>query len=666
MINEVAPNSGISTAQSINIGFDPGENSAVTVNGQFLAGEDSIEGSVGGTLDIDTYMLQLNAGDVVDLGAYGAADNLIVLAPSGLQVIDSLSNNVDITGPRPGPNGLADARATASFVATEDGAYIVSVPGIEEGEYSISANVSRSGLDGQAANNVQYFYLDFDGAEGIDTTRFGGTNTGANLSGIAGFLENWGLSPDDENAVIDSITNEFSRIFSETGGNVVVLNSRDDADLVEGGLENVSTIVIGGTVDEAGLGVIGAGQIDVGNLDTQDSAFVLLDALSAGEDSPLFALSANNIQLGEGFSRADAVGKVVGAYAAREGGHLLGLYDTEGIDPEGVTPNVVVTDEGFFSDLAFTGEDGVLDGNDFQIGFGPDVLDGARLVGVQDSQATIAAVTQANGSGFANRSDIGTTFVTGSEAESEFSVSQSSVSITSSGTEGEEAVTLSEQNQEDNLLFIDGQNGRNTVLFEGDVPNDAAFVGGQEDDVVVTSRGVDTLFGGEGADDLNGHLGNDLVDGGAGNDAIVGSFGDDLLYGGAGDDQIDAGRDNDIVFGGAGNDRIYGRDGSDVIDGGEGNDKIAGGAGSDIFVFTNGTGQDRIYDFESGVDRIQIDNTLLGEGAGQLANEDILEQFGSVSADGQTVQLDFGNGDSITLNNPFLNLADLADDLEIV
>lgn len=44
-----------------------------------------------------------------------------------------------------------------------------------------------------------------------------------------------------------------------------------------------------------------------------------------------------------------------------------------------------------------------------------------------------------------------------------------------------------------------------------------------------------------------------------------------------------------------------------MLDGGTGSDRLFGGAGADIFIFADGTGTDFIFDFEDGVDLIQLD-----------------------------------------------------------
>ena len=58
--------------------------------------------------------------------------------------------------------------------------------------------------------------------------------------------------------------------------------------------------------------------------------------------------------------------------------------------------------------------------------------------------------------------------------------------------------------------------------------------------------------------------------------------------------------DADLIDGGAGADVIDGDAGADTIIGGAGNDTMTGGAGDDLFVISDGHGNDRITDFDTG------------------------------------------------------------------
>lgn len=69
---------------------------------------------------------------------------------------------------------------------------------------------------------------------------------------------------------------------------------------------------------------------------------------------------------------------------------------------------------------------------------------------------------------------------------------------------------------------------------------------------------------------------------------------------------INAGMGNDTITGGLGADFLVGGGGNDRINGSAGNDSFIGGAGSDAFVFTDAPGSDRIIDFLSGTDKIDL------------------------------------------------------------
>jgi Ca2+-binding RTX toxin-like protein len=51
---------------------------------------------------------------------------------------------------------------------------------------------------------------------------------------------------------------------------------------------------------------------------------------------------------------------------------------------------------------------------------------------------------------------------------------------------------------------------------------------------------------------------------------------------------------------------LTGGSGADILEGKGGNDVLTGGAGADTFVFAAGSGNDRITDFQSGVDRLML------------------------------------------------------------
>ena len=62
--------------------------------------------------------------------------------------------------------------------------------------------------------------------------------------------------------------------------------------------------------------------------------------------------------------------------------------------------------------------------------------------------------------------------------------------------------------------------------------------------------------------------------------------------------------------GGNGSDTLRGGAGNDTLDGGAGNDIISGGAGADTFKFSDGFGNDKITDFEDGVDTLEYSGSV--------------------------------------------------------
>ena len=105
------------------------------------------------------------------------------------------------------------------------------------------------------------------------------------------------------------------------------------------------------------------------------------------------------------------------------------------------------------------------------------------------------------------------------------------------------------------------------------------------------------------ANNINGSEGNDNLIGGESNDILTGKRGQDRLFGNLG---------NDSIFGGKGSDTLDGGGGNDTLSGNMGQDFITGGPGNDIFVLSSETAADnldiadRILDFQTGIDRIQL------------------------------------------------------------
>ena len=175
--------------------------------------------------------------------------------------------------------------------------------------------------------------------------------------------------------------------------------------------------------------------------------------------------------------------------------------------------------------------------------------------------------------------------------------------------------------------------------------------GGDLDDTIDGVGGNDSHFGGNGNDGFRARGGVDIFDGGAGTDFVnfnaatgvnafldgsgtngraavgdmfvgienlVGSLvGGDLLFGNEFANRLTGLGGDDTLRGRAGNDQLEGGDGDDTLIGDEGADVYVTGAGADTIIFNqapNAAERDRITDFTSGEDILQIDVSVFGGG----------------------------------------------------
>jgi Ca2+-binding RTX toxin-like protein len=122
-----------------------------------------------------------------------------------------------------------------------------------------------------------------------------------------------------------------------------------------------------------------------------------------------------------------------------------------------------------------------------------------------------------------------------------------------------------------------------------------------------------------------------------GNEAIAGGSGTDGLWGRDG---------NDALSGKAGSDWLYGGNGKDVLCAGWGKDTLSGGEGADRFFWSrigeigNGSTADRIADFASGQDRIDLSQIDSNTG---IAGNQAFSFVGDAALNGAG-QLHFANG----------------------
>lgn len=219
--------------------------------------------------------------------------------------------------------------------------------------------------------------------------------------------------------------------------------------------------------------------------------------------------------------------------------------------------------------------------------------------------------------------------------------------ITNSGVLGTAGSDLIADYGGDDIM--DGGDGNDLIV--GGVGNDYVM-GGNGDDILYGALGDDkihgwndndAIYGGFGNDEIRGGRGDDYIEGEQGNDAIRGDGGADTIDGGDGNDTLEGNGGKDTLIGGDGDDDLSGGGGRDNLEGGEGNDLLTGGNGRDTFIFNLGDDDDTITDFDGQKDTIQLDIDL-----GLQSFSDVL---GLATQVGTDVVLDFGNGDSITIED---------------
>lgn len=104
---------------------------------------------------------------------------------------------------------------------------------------------------------------------------------------------------------------------------------------------------------------------------------------------------------------------------------------------------------------------------------------------------------------------------------------------------------------------------------------------------------ADRLFGGTGADVMDGDRGNDRISGQEGDDRVRGRGENDRVSGGPGNDIVSGQSGNDFLTGGENGDRLLGGPGRDILVGGSGKDEMKGGSGGDTLRARDGV-RDRI------------------------------------------------------------------------
>ncbi|MEG3179553.1 beta strand repeat-containing protein [Sphingomonas sp. LT1P40] len=164
---------------------------------------------------------------------------------------------------------------------------------------------------------------------------------------------------------------------------------------------------------------------------------------------------------------------------------------------------------------------------------------------------------------------------------------------------------------DDTLILGTGENGGGRILFQAGAGNDTVVYGSNSQNFVNGGEGVDTLDLRLAISAPFSYAGFEIILGSGAADSFNGGAENNELYGFGGNDTLSGGDGNDILEGGDGDDIVYAGGGDDLIVGGAGADQMSGGSGVDSFVYrlvTDSTtaASDRLTDFQSGVDRIDL------------------------------------------------------------
>jgi len=277
--------------------------------------------------DVDTFAVSLAAGDVLGVSVADAARRVTIYDAKGTELMGSSQDATFIMPENtPLPGG---GNAEAQTVAPTKGTYFVSVTG-GDGPYAATIEAYRPGGTGRAAQTV---FLDYDGQR-LNTGIFGGRGV-TTLSPLSAFLGGWGLDASAREelgrrikaTVRENIDADLEAAGLSDSVSVKVVTSDEAPDPF--GRSGVMRVIVGGTIPESGIPTIGIAQsIDPGNFDREESALVLLDAISEPGDKENAPYSLNTY-ITPRSNKVAFVGRAIGNIVAHEVGHTIGNWHTD-------------------------------------------------------------------------------------------------------------------------------------------------------------------------------------------------------------------------------------------------------------------------------------------------------------------------------------------------
>ncbi|TWU58816.1 Serine-aspartate repeat-containing protein D precursor [Rubripirellula tenax] len=360
------PNSNdfFTQAQFIPLGTGAGQQDTIDVTGTLPLGfSQSIPPSL--ISDLDTYRVDLRAGDILDIAVTGAAGSITVSNQFG-RLLYAADSNQGIGYPTDSPL-QTNGNAIVAQVIPEDGTYFITVSPIDiTGSYTMGLRAYRPIIESFPVGSEQIIFIDFDGGF-YPRTVFGDPSGGVvRIPSLQQSLPLLGLEETNFaalNELIDQTIVETKRMFGQLGvsgnngdfdttGNpgdfgVTILNSRDHAD--PGFNPLVSRVILGGTVDDIEINTIGiSSTLDIGNFSLDDIVIGALDSVFDIADDPDRDPSASVV---------DAMSKFLAFLISHEAGHSFGMRHT-------TSANTIINimDEGpgaDFAQIIGSGPDGI-------------------------------------------------------------------------------------------------------------------------------------------------------------------------------------------------------------------------------------------------------------------------------------------------------------------
>ena len=324
-LEEIEPNDLIDQAQIIALSSEIGNEIDFAVTGSISPGNDedyyrinAQKGDIIGvsviSLDVEEFLYRFNFSFFFSFFGIevpvGVLDPMVGIYDSAGLIFyendDEFFASSFYPEDSPLPGGELSTDSFLSFVVPEDGDYLLRVSSFataSSGPYLMNVIMRRPPIEADAIGDTQVIYVDLNGVGFINIHAIwdeGWYQT--SISPLSDWLSSWGLTRQDEAAVVQAIMDVVEENFddlrrAELNGDrdtqlidgqydIEIRNSRDHPD--PWGEPNVSRVIVGGSIEELGIVTIGRAQsIDPGNFDREETAVVLLDLLSEPEMIPV-------------------------------------------------------------------------------------------------------------------------------------------------------------------------------------------------------------------------------------------------------------------------------------------------------------------------------------------------------------------------------------------